>query len=176
MDLVIFRTFFGCKRFSSDYITQFSEQGGVHMGLQLFRSKKIDFSFLSILMVPECSKSAYGQLRSISFKKWKKFYFSAIFENFMVMDANFVITWKPILAYWACSHRGKNGLTDRKIEIFKVHDIDTIIQPREKIHQTHVSLALKTFYDHMRRLWEWQNFKILNLIHPSSSIFCRKCY
>ena len=43
----------------------------------------------------------------------------------MVMDANFVITWKPILACWACSHRGKNGLTDQKIEIFKVHDIDT---------------------------------------------------
>ena len=70
------------------------------------------------------------------------------------MDANFVITWKPILACWACSHRGKNGLTDQKIEIFKVHDIDTIIQPREKTHQTHVSSALKTFYDHMRRLWD----------------------
>ena len=43
------------------------------------------------------------------------------------MDANFVITKKLILACWACSHRGKNGLTDQKIEIFKVHDIDTII-------------------------------------------------
>ena len=103
-------------------------------------------------MVPQCSKSAYGQLRSISFRKWKNFYFSAIFENFMVMDANFVITWEPILACWACSHRGENGLTDQKIEIFKVHDIDTIIQPREKTHQTHLSSALKTFYDHMRRL------------------------
>ena len=105
-------------------------------------------------MIPECSKLAYGQLRSISFRKWKNFYVSAIFENFMFMDANFVSTWKPILAFWACSHRGKNGLTDQKIEIFKVHDIDTIIQPREKTHQTHVSSALKTFYDHMRRLWD----------------------
>ena len=84
----------------------------------------------------------------------KKFYVSAIFENFMVMDANFGITWKPILASQATAHRGKNGLTDQKIEIFKVHDIDTIIQPREKTHQTHVSSALKTFYDHMRRLWD----------------------
>ena len=84
----------------------------------------------------------------------KKFYFSAIFENFMVIDANFVIKWKPILASQANTHRGKNGLTDQKIEIFKVHDIDTIIQPREKTHQTHVSSALKTFYDHMRRLWD----------------------
>ena len=88
---------------------------GVCMGLQLFRSKKFDFSFLSVLMVPECSKSAYGQLRSISFRKWKKFYFSANFENFMVMDANFIITWKPIFACWASSHRGK--MTDQKIEI-----------------------------------------------------------
>ena len=64
----------------------------------------------------------------------------------MVMDANFVITKKPILACWACSHRGKNGLTDQKIEIFKVHHIDTIIQPREKTHQTHFSSALKTFF------------------------------
>ena len=70
----------------------------------------------------------------------------------MVMDANFVITKKPILALWVCSRKGQNGLTDQKIEIFKVHDIDTIIQPREKTHQTHVSSALKTFYDHMRRL------------------------
>ena len=70
----------------------------------------------------------------------------------MVMDANFVITKMPILACWACSHRGKNGLTDQKIEIFKVHDIDTIIQPWEKTHQTHLNSALKTFYDHMRRL------------------------
>ena len=86
----------------------------------------------------------------------------------MVMDANFVITWKPILASRATAHRGKNGLTDQKIEIFKVHDIDTIIQPREKTHQTHVSSALKTFYDHMRRLWEsgkiskfWISFTLL---------------
>ena len=70
----------------------------------------------------------------------------------MVMDANFVITKMPIFACWASSHRGKNWLTDQKIEIFKVHDIDTIIQPREKTHQTHVSSALKPFYDHMRRL------------------------
>ena len=80
----------------------------------------------------------------------------------MVMNANFVITWKPILACWACSHRGKNGLTNQKIEIFKVHDIDTIIQPGKKTHQTHVSSALKTFYDDMRRLWDrgkiFQNF------------------
>ena len=72
----------------------------------------------------------------------------------MVMDANFVITWNPILASQATPYRGKNGLADQKIEIFKVHDIDTIIQPREKTHQTHVSSALKTFYDHMRRLWD----------------------
>ena len=70
----------------------------------------------------------------------------------MVMDANLVITKKPILACWAWSHRGKNGLTDQKIEIFKVHDIDTIIQPRENTHQIHVSSAPKTFYDHMLRL------------------------
>ena len=70
----------------------------------------------------------------------------------MVMDANFVITKMPILACWACSHRGKNVLTDHKMEIFKVRDIDTIIQPREKTHQTHVISALKTSYDHMRRL------------------------
>ena len=89
----------------------------------------------------------------------KNFYFSAIFENLMVMDANFVITKKPILACWACSHRRKNGLTDQKIEIFKVHDIDTIIQPREKTHQTHISSALKTFYDHMRRLLEHKIFQ-----------------
>ena len=68
------------------------------------------------------------------------------------MDVNFVITKKPILACWACSHRGKIGLTDQKIENFKVHDIDTIIQSQEKTHQTHVSSALKTFYDHMWRL------------------------
>ena len=43
------------------------------------------------------------------------------------------------------SHRGKNGLTDQKIEIFKVHNIDTMIQPREKTHQTHVSSSLKIF-------------------------------
>ena len=63
----------------------------------------------------------------------------------MVMDANFVITKMPILACWASSHRGKNVLTDQKIKIFKVHDIDTIIQPREKTHQTHVSSVLKHF-------------------------------
>ena len=72
----------------------------------------------------------------------------------MIMDANFVITWNPILASQATAHRGKNGLTHQKIEIFKVHHIDTIIQPREKTHQTYVSSALKTFYDHMRRLWD----------------------
>ena len=78
------------------------------------------------------------------------------------MDANFVITWNPILANQATAHKGKNGLNDQKIEIFKVHDIDTIIQPRKKTHQTHVSSALKTFYDHMRGLWEsgkFQNFE-----------------
>ena len=86
----------------------------------------------------------------------------------MVIDANFVITWNPLLASQATAHRGKNGLTDQKIEIFKVHDIDTIIQPREKTHQTHVSSALKTFYDHMRRLWDsgkiskfWISFTLL---------------
>ena len=68
------------------------------------------------------------------------------------MDANFVITLKPILACWACSHRGKNGLTDQKIEIFKVHDIDTIIQSRKRIYQPHVTSVLEKFYDHMRRL------------------------
>ena len=72
----------------------------------------------------------------------------------MVMDANFVITWKLILASQATAHRGKNGLADQKIEIFKVHDIDTIIQPREKTHQTHLSSALKSFYDHIPRLWD----------------------
>ena len=65
---------------------------------------------------------------------------------------NFDITKKSILARWAYSHRGKNGLIDQKIEIFKVHDIDTVIQQREKTHQTHLSSALKTFYDHMRHL------------------------
>ena len=127
-----------------DHITQYSKQGGSVWVYTFFGPKKFDFSFLSVLMVPECSKSAYGQLRSISFRKWKKFYFSAIFENFMVMDANFVITWEPILACWACSKRGENGLTDQKIEIFKVHDIDTIIQPREK---THVSPVLECSCD-----------------------------
>ena len=72
----------------------------------------------------------------------------------MVMDANFVITWNPILASQATPHRGKNELADQKIEIFKVHDIDTIIHSREKTHQTHLSSALKPFYDHMRRLWD----------------------
>ena len=58
----------------------------------------------------------------------------------------------PFWPVRAAAQRGKNGLTDQKIEIFKVHDIDTIIQQREKTHQIHLSLALKTFYDHMRRL------------------------
>ena len=84
----------------------------------------------------------------------KKFYFSAIFENFMVMDANFVITKKPILAFSGLAlTEVKMGWATKKIKIFKVHDIDTIIQPREKTHQTHVSSALKTFYDHMQHLW-----------------------
>ena len=39
-----------------------------------------------------------------------------------------------------------------KIEIFKVHDIDTVIQPREKTHQTHLSSVLEKFFDHMRSL------------------------
>ena len=80
------------------------------------------------------------------------------------MDANFVITKKHILACWACSHRGKNGLTDQKIEIFKVHDIDTIIQGREKTHQTHVSLALKTFeHGYFRVKDTWRGFSTKNL-------------
>ena len=70
------------------------------------------------------------------------------------MDANFVITKMLIFACWASSHRGKNWLTDQKIEIFKVHDIDTIIQTREKTNPTHVNSAIKIFYDHMRRLWD----------------------
>ena len=88
----------------------------------------------------------------------------------MVMDANFVITKKPILACWACSHRGKNGLTDQKIEIFKVHDIDTIIQPREKTHQTHVSSALKTFYDHMRRSGEISKLSTFQKVFPKIAL------
>ena len=39
----------------------------------------------------------------------EKNYLSAIFENFMVMDANLVITKNPILACWACPQRGKNS-------------------------------------------------------------------
>ena len=37
-----------------------------------------------------------------------------------------------------------------KYDFFKVCDIDTTIQPREKEGQTDVSSALKTFYDHYR--------------------------
>ena len=49
--------------------------GGSTWVYTFFGPKKFDFSFLSVLMVPECSKSAYGQLRSISFRKWKNFIF-----------------------------------------------------------------------------------------------------
>ena len=41
-----------------------------------------------------------------------------------------------------------------KIDFFKVRDIVTPIQPRKKEHQTNVSSALKTFEDHLRRLWD----------------------
>ena len=48
----------------------------------------------------------------------------------------------------------KNQFTDQKMQFFKVWDIVTIIEPRQKTHQTHVSSALKTFYHHLRRLWD----------------------
>ena len=39
----------------------------------------------------------------------------------------------------------------QKMRFFKVRDIDTIIEPGEKEHQTDVSSALKRFGDHPSR-------------------------
>ena len=39
----------------------------------------------------------------------------------------------------------------QKMRFFKVRDIDTIIEPGEKEHQTDVSSALKRFGDHPLR-------------------------
>ena len=58
----------------------------------------------------------------------------------------------------------------QKIDFFKVRDIDTPIQPRKKKHQTNVSSSLKTFWDHLRRLWD--NHKILDFCPPKTR-FCR---
>ena len=54
-------------------------------------------------------------------------------------------------------HRGK------KSDFFKVYDIDTTIQPREKEGQTDVSSALKRFYDHLSRFWEHLTFQVFQL-------------
>ena len=40
----------------------------------------------------------------------------------------------------------------QKMRFFKLQDIDTIIEPGEKEHQTDVSSALKRFGDHPYRL------------------------
>ena len=46
----------------------------------------------------------------------------------------------------------KKSIDRPKMQMFKVWDTVTIIEPRQKTHQTHVSSALKTFWDHLRRL------------------------
>ena len=47
----------------------------------------------------------------------------------------------------------QNGSGGQKMRFFKVRDIDTIIEPGEKEHQTDVSSALKRFGDHPSRFW-----------------------
>ena len=44
------------------------------------------------------------------------------------------------------------------MRFFKLQDIDTIIEPGEKEHQTDVSSALKRFGDHPRRFWDIVKF------------------
>ena len=45
----------------------------------------------------------------------------------------------------------QNRSGGQKTQFFKVQDIDTIIEPGEKEHQTDVSSALKRFGDHPSR-------------------------
>ena len=59
---------------------------------------------------------------------------------------------------WA--EKAKNCSWDKKLNFFKVQDIDTPIQPRKKKHQTDVILALKTFQDHLRCLCDNSKFSI----------------
>ena len=62
---------------------------------------------------------------------------------------------------WA--EKAKNCSWDKKLNFFKVQDIDTPIQPRKKKHQTHVILALKTFQDQLRCLCDNSRFSIFAL-------------
>ena len=60
----------------------------------------------------------------------------------------------PFLGAW----NPQNGLGGQKMRFFKVQDIDTIIEPGEKEHQTDVSSALKRFGDHPCRFWDIMKF------------------
>ena len=52
----------------------------------------------------------------------------------------------------------QNGSGGQKMRFFKVQDIDTIIEPGEKEHQTNVSSALKRFGDHPCRFSDIMEF------------------
>ena len=90
-------------------------------------------------------------LNSVNLSRKKEFPFEVFF--------NFWKDWneqkKALLKILCFQEKSwKDWLNDQKMQIFKVWDIVTIIEPRKKTHQTHVSSALKTFYHHLRRLWD----------------------
>ena len=83
----------------------------------------------------------------------------------MVMYANFVITKMPILACWASSHRGKNWLTDQKIQIFKVHSKEnSILRLRQTFEVKRLSLE-------SRVVWYLENFQVMYLLQRTDPLF-----
>ena len=109
---------------------------------------------LSDQVVPGGPKYIPGYLRNISkkfSKNWKFFFTSKIFlgTSFRVADAKNLIFRAEITQ----NHPG-----GQKMRFFKVRDIDTIIEPGEKEHQTDVSSALKRFGDHPCRFWDIMKF------------------
>ena len=93
-------------------------------------------------MVPACPKYISGKLRSFSKNFSKIFFHTTLFENFLPNNVSVVdVQNQPAQGLGTPQNRSMT----QKIDFFKVRDIDTPIQPREKKHQTNVSSALKTF-------------------------------
>ena len=74
-------------------------------------------------------------------------------------STNWASNLTPKLLGW----KRLNWSWDKKLNFFKVQDINTPIQPRKKKHQTDVILALKTFQDHLRCPCDNSKFSIFAL-------------
>ena len=93
-------------------------------------------------MVPACPKYISGKLRSFSKNFSKKIFHTTLFENFLPNGVSFAAAKNQPAQGW---EHPKIAHDPKKIDFFKVRDIDTPNQPRKKKHQTNVSSALKTF-------------------------------